>query len=112
MPILDVGGSSFPTSWETLRAVDCFFRALTEDYTFIDRDPTHFRYILNYMRGTVVLPSDRTVLDEIRVEADFYSIRGLVDAIDLLLEKRETSASMADLVAAVRGVARALVNSA
>lgn len=34
-----------------------------DDRFFIDRDPTHFRYILNYLRdGTVRLRSDALLL--------------------------------------------------
>lgn len=111
MPVLDVGGVQFPTTWVTLRAENCFFSCLEDDYTFIDRDPTHFRYILNYLRGAVVLPRDRRALHELRVEADFYSLRGLVSAVDNLLADEER-ASMADLVSAVQQVARAVADGA
>jgi len=48
---------------------------------FIDRDSTHFRYVLNYLRdggfrpGT--LPADRCFLSELCTEADYYQLTGL-----------------------------------
>lgn len=45
-----------------------------EDETyFIDRDGTHFRYILNYLlTGKLVLPEDTVVRKELLSEAEFY----------------------------------------
>lgn len=80
---LNVGGQVFYTSRATLSRYDCFFSKLWEGHeVFIDRDPTHFRYILNFMRGSTVLPMDVTTLQEIRVEADFYCLHNLVRLID------------------------------
>jgi len=48
---------------------------------FIDRDGTHFRYILNYLRdggyrpGT--LPADPCFLGELCTEAEYYQLAGL-----------------------------------
>ena len=52
-----------------------------EDGTyFIDRDGTHFRYILNYLRtGELVLPKDKTDRRELLTEAEFYQIQGVID---------------------------------
>ena len=45
---------------------------------FIDRDGTHFRYILNYLRtGKLVLPEDMVVRKELLTEAEFYQIEGI-----------------------------------
>ena len=42
---------------------------------FIDRDGTHFRYILNYLRtGQLVVPEDNTVRRELLTEAEFYLV--------------------------------------
>ena len=47
---------------------------------FIDRDGTHFRFILNYLRdGELTLPKEATFLDELRKEAAFYQIQGMLD---------------------------------
>ena len=40
---------------------------------FIDRDGTHFRFILNYLRnGELILPEGATFLKELEAEAKFY----------------------------------------
>ena len=60
---------------------------LEEDGTvFIDRDGTHFRYILNYLRDGGVqldaLPRNRQVLRELKSEAIFFQLHGLVQQIE------------------------------
>jgi len=40
---------------------------------FIDRDGTHFRYILNYLRtGQLIVPKDEIIREELLAEAEFY----------------------------------------
>ena len=47
---------------------------------FIDRDGTHFRFVLNYLRdGELILPKGATFLYELRKEAEFYQIQGILD---------------------------------
>ena len=47
---------------------------------FIDRDGTHFRHILNYLRtGKLMLPDDRIVRNELLTEAEFYQIEGIIE---------------------------------
>ena len=42
---------------------------------FVDRDPKHFRLILNFLRdGTAALPSDPIELQEIKQEAEFFQV--------------------------------------
>ena len=49
---------------------------------FIDRDGTHFRYILNYLRtGQLIVPEDEIVRREILVEAKFYRIEGIINEL-------------------------------
>ena len=49
---------------------------------FIDRDGTHFRYILNYLRtGQLVVPEDNTVRRELLTEAEFYQVQGIIDEL-------------------------------
>ena len=49
---------------------------------FIDRDGTHFRHILNYLRtGKLVLPDDKVVRKELLSEAEFYRIDGILDEL-------------------------------
>ncbi|CAL2033953.1 unnamed protein product [Caenorhabditis brenneri] len=87
---LNIGGTIFQTSKSTLTRSDGFFRTVietdvpvTKDESgafFIDRDPTHFRLILNFMRdGHVELPVCKQEIKEISKEAQYYLLRGLVE---------------------------------
>ena len=89
---LNVGGVYFGTTWTTMAAAGGFFEALS-DYApaaaedggagsvFIDRDPTHFRDILNWMRGVGHLPTEHETLEELWWEADYYCLADLKQAI-------------------------------
>ena len=67
---------------------------------FIDRDGTHFRYILNYLRtGQLIVPKDEIIREELLAEAEFYQVEGIVktlkvrvfkDSVILSLDQRET----------------------
>ena len=49
---------------------------------FIDRDGTHFRYILNYLRnGQLIVPEDEITREELLAEADFYQVEGIITAL-------------------------------
>eukprot|EP00971_Amphidinium_carterae_P281039 5580224-Amphidinium_carterae.1 len=88
--ILDVGGCRFKTSISTLcrdrgsmlaamfSGIGFDMRPSEDGGFFIDRDGTHFRYILNYLRGCFDPDglSDST-LKELAAEADFYQLQGL-----------------------------------
>ena len=90
---LNVGGHHFTTSVQTLRKdPNSMLAAMfsgkfdmkpSEDGTFfIDRDGTHFRFILNYLRnGELILPEGATLLKELEAEAQFYQIQGLLDEL-------------------------------
>ena len=90
---LNVGGQHFTTSLQTLtKDTGSMLHAMfsgrfdtkpAEDGSyFIDRDGTHFRYILNYLRtGRLHLPADQLVEKELLEEAQFYQIRGIVDIL-------------------------------
>jgi hypothetical protein len=59
---------------------------------FIDcksRDPTHFRYILNYLRdnGQIFLPNKKQFLSELLKECQFFNIEGLCEKIEGKLGK-------------------------
>ncbi|KAF1762915.1 hypothetical protein GCK72_011179 [Caenorhabditis remanei] len=86
---LDVGGVIFKTSKPTLTKFDGFFKTMFESEdklkedengcVFIDRDPKHFRLILNFMRDEdVVLPESLKEIQEILKEAKNYELDGLV----------------------------------
>ena len=67
---------------------------------FIDRDGTHFRYILNYLRtGQLIVPKDEIIREELLAEAEFYQVEGIIkalkvsyfkDSVILSSEQRET----------------------
>ena len=51
---------------------------------FIDRDGTHFRYILNYLRtGQLIVPKDEMgrIREELLAEAEFYQVEGMIKAL-------------------------------
>lgn len=54
----------------------------SRDRLFIDRDPTHFRLVLNYLRdGDCSLPTTEAALSELLSEAEFYSLDGLRELV-------------------------------
>ena len=90
---LDVGGQHFTTTVQTLtKDRNSMLAAMfsgkfemkpSEDGSFfIDRDGTHFRFILNFLRtGKLTLPEGATFIKELEEEAEFYQIQGLIDAL-------------------------------
>ncbi|KAL9954724.1 hypothetical protein ACROYT_G042297 [Oculina patagonica] len=90
---LNVGGHHFTTSVQTLtKDPNSMLAAMfsgrfemkpSEDGSFfIDRDGTHFRFILNYLRtGKLILPEGATFLEELEEEAEFYQIHGIIDEL-------------------------------
>ena len=90
---VNVGGQYFTTSLQTLTKdkgsmlyamfSGRFDTKPGEDGSyFIDRDGTHFRYVLNYLRtGYLLVPDDKLIRKEILEEAEFYQIRGIVDEL-------------------------------
>lgn len=80
---LNIGGCIFPTRMSTIMEANTFFSSLVrhEDPIFVDRDPTHFRHILNWLRGVRYLPEDDTILSELLFEADYYCMLDMVQAI-------------------------------
>ena len=92
---LNVGGCLFQTSKETLENTNTYFRALVEhsdldDVLFIDRDPCLFRYILNWLRGVHLLPDDKSSLQELLYEADFYCIEEMKTEIKTKIQTATT----------------------
>lgn len=88
---LDVGGTHFTTSQTTLRRfpdsmIGAMFsgrHALTlnkNDEFFVDRDGTHFRFILNFLRDpehfSVDLPASHK--EELKRETDYYGLTDLM----------------------------------
>jgi hypothetical protein len=97
--VLSVGGHRYTTTVATLRnapAPSLFSAMFSGRHTlhtddtgayFIDRDGRHFHDVLNYLRdGTLsyhpIEAGDFKYLLELRSEAEFYGLIGLVDLID------------------------------
>ena len=83
---LNVGGSKFETTLSTLtRYPDSMLGAMfsgrhevppdDEGYVFIDRDGTHFRAILNFLRtGFVDQPRSEQAANELKRELEYYQL--------------------------------------
>jgi hypothetical protein len=94
---LNVGGKIFATTFATLTreisllsvlvsggaGTENFVRYDKEGRIFIDRDPTHFRWLLNYLRDgyLVTIPSQMQHRLEILHEARFYRLDSLASII-------------------------------
>ncbi|GFN80444.1 BTB/POZ domain-containing protein kctd21 [Plakobranchus ocellatus] len=102
---LDIGGNQFTTSLLTLtKDPDSMLAAMFsgrhqlktegDGSYFIDRDGTHFRYLLNYLRDGCIkegtLPQNETMWRELRTEAEFYQLSGLDEYLRDLLEKKDS----------------------
>ena len=92
-PLNDVGGQHFTTSLATLTRfpetmLGSMFsgrhKLVTDDsgHFFIDRDGSHFLYVLNFLRNPSVFnPSeqlDSPSMEKLKTEADFYGIADLM----------------------------------
>jgi uncharacterized protein YjbI with pentapeptide repeats len=99
---LDVGGKKFCTTTDTLtqREPDSMLAAMfsgrhtlrkdpDKGHVFVDRDGTHFRHILNWLRdGDVPILKD-SVYSELLREAEYYQLINLIDGINAVLSKRK-----------------------
>lgn len=84
---LNIGGRLFETSVPTLlQDPGSLFAHIFKDKApssyFFDRDPAHFRFIINYLRNKcqiqqATLPRERRYLLELHAEADYYGLDGL-----------------------------------
>ena len=100
---LSAGGTPFTTTRETLCAEkgsmlatkfeeDSPFGELVTDDSgavFLDTDPTTFAWILGYLRRGCVLAGTpaQPLLDQVRADADYFGLVGLVAALDGKLEE-------------------------
>jgi len=104
--VLCVGGTDFHTRMPTLTETTTYFSALVAaepDATrfFVDRDPTHFRHVLNWLRGVRHLPQDDVALAELEWEADFYSMKDMVDAIAFRRSEHRRVPTLAESVSRI-----------
>ena len=104
--ILNVGGIKFTTSLKTLQAepesmLGVMFSGRhplvkQEDGSiFIDRDGTHFRIILNYLRGNISsiqqLPEDNFILSDLLSEVQYYQLVGFLKILEPTEEEQTVS---------------------
>ncbi|XP_068760221.1 uncharacterized protein [Montipora capricornis] len=106
---LNVGGKIYKTALATLQKdPDSMLCAMfsgkfelkpdDEDGAyFIDRDAELFRYILNYLRNDVLhCPDERTVLEDLLVEARFYQVQGLIAQLERKMHPLKSSVIIKD----------------
>jgi hypothetical protein len=80
----------FLTSYKTLLNSELFAELIDTPTThekyrtiFIDRDHTHFRHILNYLRDPKMVPQLKpSKCKELLAEAKFYHITGLINELE------------------------------
>lgn len=102
--ILNVGGQFFDTTLATLtRDSSTLLAAMFSgrypvecdphnNSYFLDRDPSHFRYCLNFLRdNTITLPPNRGLHLELLREASYYQISALVDFLRASLRKLDVA---------------------
>jgi len=87
---LNIGGTIFSTTRATLEN-STYFRQLiyprsnthfnTDGSIFIDRDGTHFRHIINYLRDNTVPSLNASELEQLLTEANFYQLNDLAAAL-------------------------------
>ncbi|XP_021992010.1 FH protein interacting protein FIP2 [Helianthus annuus] len=104
---LNIGGSIFCTTVDTLthREPHSMLAAMFSGRhtvhkdsdtgcVFVDRDGTHFRHILNWLRdGVAPNLSDLERLELLR-EAEYYQLLGLVERINMVLNKKKVDGKM------------------
>lgn len=83
---LNVGGVYFASRRSTLLSSESFFAGAVRAQPdccemFVDRDPTFFRHVLNWLRGVRYLPEDDATLRELLWEADYFCMPDMADAI-------------------------------
>jgi uncharacterized protein YjbI with pentapeptide repeats len=99
---LNVGGMLFATTIDTLTQRDTesmlavmfsgrhrLHMDANMGAVFIDRDGTHFRHILNWLRDEVVPTMDIAAYQELLREAEYYQLTGLIEALTPLLCKKD-----------------------
>ena len=96
------------TRRSTLESSNSFFSGIvasdccSSNEFFIDRDPTVFRHVLNWMRGVRHLPEDDDTLRELAWEADYYSLEDMREAIQKTPRRFSLLKNSSDAVAEMR----------
>ena len=96
--LMEVGGALFHTRLEVLHRHEGMLSAMASDdfshdveggeYAFLDRDPTWFPLVLQFLRtGVALLPNDAERRLAVFREAQYYSLEGLCRAARPLQER-------------------------
>ncbi|CAB4312289.1 unnamed protein product [Prunus armeniaca] len=125
---LNIGGNKFCTSVDTLtqREPNSMLAAMfsgrhniacEEDcekgYVFIDRDGTHFRHILNWLRdATVPLLEERCKYSELLREAEYFQLVGLTEEIHAFLNKEDDQIAKLDAELTRRDIINFILSNA
>uniref|UniRef100_A0A914VBZ6 BTB domain-containing protein n=1 Tax=Plectus sambesii TaxID=2011161 RepID=A0A914VBZ6_9BILA len=86
---LNVGGKHFTTRISTLMQSEFFARLFNSDWRehinetgsnclFIDRNPDLFELILDFLRGSFLLPESDELRQRILIEADYFGVASMV----------------------------------
>lgn len=101
---LNVGGQMFSTSLQTLQRYErsLFASMFSGQYEmkrdsdgsyFLDRDGTHFRHILNYLRDDALdystLPTEPKALRELLREAKYYQLGDMAAELETVLREQQ-----------------------
>ena len=96
--LLNIGGMRFHSTRTTLEKCEYFSVMLdrntkthfeSDGSIFIDRDGTHFRHILNYLRDKTVPYLYPPEHKQLLVEARFYNITGLVRELEAVTSAQD-----------------------
>jgi len=92
--VLNVGGTKFETTRQTLLHDPASMLAkmfdpvsplqpgvMRDGAYFLDRDPVHFRIVLNYLRSGQLILDKNAHLEAIKTEASFFGLTGLEECI-------------------------------
>lgn len=112
---LNIGGVVFVTRASTITQSSSFFSTLLQSYPdaqelFVDRDPTYFRYLLNWMRGVRYAPEDETVLQELVWEADYYCIHDFRDYIHRMRHRFSLNRTMHNIAMELKRISQTTIN--
>ena len=91
---LDVGGVYFETTEFTLSKCEVLRKNCeNNDSMFVDRDPSLFTYVLNYLRnGVVCVHSDSALIEILLLEARYFQL----PSMEAQLQEKLKSARLAD----------------
>ena len=108
---VEVSGVYFYTLHSTLQKCPYFTEmniSSPDDVIFVDREPSLFPYILNYLRTGELcsICEDKTIINQLKSEAKFFGLTNLLKALEKI-----PSYSMSDLISEIRQIKHCIQNS-